>query len=39
MPANLTPEYKAVEAAFRQARDPRGAPGGAAGDAVHDPEA
>jgi len=23
MPANLTPEYKAVEAAFRQARDPR----------------
>src|SRR5260370_17815555 len=22
MPANLTPEYKAVEAAFRQARDP-----------------
>jgi transposase len=23
MPANLTPEYKAVEAAFRKARDPR----------------
>ena len=23
MPANLTPEYKAAEAAFRQARDPR----------------
>jgi ribosome-interacting GTPase 1 len=23
MPANLTPEFKAVEAAFRQARDPR----------------
>lgn len=23
MPANLTPEYKAVEAAFRRARDPR----------------
>ncbi len=23
MPANLTPEYKAVEAAFRQARDPK----------------
>src|SRR5712664_660743 len=23
MPANLTPEYKAVEGAFRQARDPR----------------
>jgi ribosome-interacting GTPase 1 len=23
MPANLTPEYKAVEAAFRQARDPQ----------------
>ena len=24
MPANLTPEYKAAEAAFRKARDPRG---------------
>src|SRR5512147_2157588 len=23
MPANLTPEYKAAEAAFRQARDPK----------------
>src|SRR5574342_1141394 len=23
MPANLTPEYKAVEASFRKARDPR----------------
>lgn len=23
MPANLTPEYKAAEAAFRKARDPR----------------
>jgi uncharacterized protein len=23
MPANLTPEYKSAEAAFRQARDPR----------------
>jgi hypothetical protein len=23
MPANLTPEFKAAEAAFRQARDPR----------------
>ena len=23
MPANLTPEYRAAEAAFRQARDPR----------------
>ena len=23
MPANLTPEYKAVEAAYRNARDPR----------------
>ena len=23
MPANLTPEYKAAEGAFRQARDPR----------------
>jgi hypothetical protein len=23
MPANITPEYKAAEAAFRKARDPR----------------
>jgi hypothetical protein len=23
MPANLTPEYKAAEAAFRKARDPQ----------------
>ncbi len=26
MPANLTPEYKAAEAAFRKARDPRERP-------------
>ena len=28
MPANLTPEYRAAEAAFRQARDPVNASSG-----------